>query len=312
MTSRIMAATLTIGQLNIAKQMCGYLIAPPASLKLIAVPLTSAEAACGNAGQESSFSPTILGDGGVSYGLWQWQGSRLTGPLGLRVWCTANNLDPTSIQGQCYFFLHELPTADGMGDKAAWITDTSNNGQPSRSLETLTADICTYYERPSAPDLDNRIAYAQQVARFMGSAPTPAPAPVQPAPAPVQSQPAPAPAPVWTAQPIPVPGASAVNPVLTALIVALAPAIESLATGLAAGLIKALIAQTAGTTVVTTTTPVVTAPVSAPAPAPALDLNSLASTLVPLLLTPLATSLPVLIAAELAKIIPQIPTGTKT
>ena len=171
------AATLTTAQLKVAQDMCGYLTTPAANLHLTPIPVNSAIAACGNAAQESGFDPTVLGDGGVSYGLFQWQGSRL---VNLRNWCQVNGLDSASVLGQCMFFLYELPTGDGMGADAAWITDTSNNGQPTRSLETLTADICQYYERPSVPDLDNRINYAHQVQAYLNLGPPPGPTPTLP------------------------------------------------------------------------------------------------------------------------------------
>ena len=168
--------TLTPTQLVTAKEIVGYLS--------VGIPVNTAIAFCGNIAQESSFDPTIKGDGGVSYGLCQWQGNRLSN---LEAWCTANGFDHASVEAQCKFILHELPTSDGVSDRVyGWLTDTSLNGQPIRPLKTLTADICDFYERPNQKyaNLNARIDYANQVAAVVTSTPVP-PAPPVPPPTPV-------------------------------------------------------------------------------------------------------------------------------
>ena len=167
-----MAAILTSAQLAIAKQIVGYL-SPP-------LPENSAIAVCGNVAQECAFDPTEVGDGGASKYWMQWTGARLTAYL---AWCTENKLAPTAVQA-IQFFNYELPTPNGAPLIVSWLMDTSNKGQPSRSLATLTADICQYYERAGQPDLDNRIAYAAQVAAFLNIAPTAATPATTPTPTP--------------------------------------------------------------------------------------------------------------------------------
>ncbi len=181
-----MATTLSQSELATAAQVVSYL-SPP-------LPLNSAIAFAGNMAQESSFNPLASGDGGVSNGLGQWGGARFTGtgpPMGLKPWCAANGFSPTSVIGQCKFVIYELPTSNGAPTIVPWLYDTSNNGQPTRSLATLTADIVTYYERAGKPELDNRIAYATQIAQYLANAaPAPAPTPI-PMPYPTVPMPSP-------------------------------------------------------------------------------------------------------------------------
>lgn len=196
------AATLTPAQLATARQCCIWLTTS-------GLPLNSAIAICGNIAQESKFNPTILGDGGVSFGLIQWQGTRLTN---MRTWCAQNGLDPNSLEGQCKFAVVEGPTGDGMGSKWAWLTDTSNGGQPSRSIDTLTADFSQYDERPSAPDLDYRINYAHQVQAYIAANP-------------ISVQPTPIPIPIPT--PIPPPTPTPTSPLITQIVDVLTPLLEA-------------------------------------------------------------------------------------
>ncbi len=170
--------SLSTAQLETAKQLVGYL-SPP-------LPLNSAIAVCGNVGQECAFNPSLAGDGGASKYWMQWTGSRLTA---YQSWCTNNGVSPTDPKA-IQFFNYELPMPDGAPLIVPWLMDTSNGGQPSRSLATLTADICQFYERAGTPALDNRISYATQVATFLSANPipgTPTPTPTTPTtpPAPV-------------------------------------------------------------------------------------------------------------------------------
>lgn len=166
-----MASILTAAQLATAAQLVGFL-AP--------LPRNSGIAVAGNAAQECGLNPTEAGDGGASKYWLQWQGVRLTN---YQAWCTANNLAPIAPQA-IQFFTYELPTENGAPLIVPWLMDTSNNGQPTRSIATLTADVCQFYERAGAPDLDNRIAYAQQIEAFLGPLPSPTPIPT-PIPTPV-------------------------------------------------------------------------------------------------------------------------------
>ncbi len=178
-----MAATLTSVQLATAKQVVGFLVAPGDG----AFPLNSAIGFCGNIGQESGFNPTAVGDGGASKYLCQWQKDRRTGPDGIETWCKAQGLDVTTVDAQCKFIRWEFPKQVS-ATVASWIYDTSGpGGQPTRSIATLTADIQDYYERPGDPQLDNRIAYANQVAAALGVSPPPSPPPPVPLPLPAPS-----------------------------------------------------------------------------------------------------------------------------
>lgn len=174
-----MASILTAAQLAVAKQLVGVLTPHFPSNTCIAV--------CGNVAQECSFNPTLAGDGGASKYWMQWQGSRLTA---YEAWCNAQGFPPTDPRG-IGFFAVEVVTADGYGSQPqlpTWLSDTSNNGQPSRSLATLTLDICYYYERAGTPMPDDRIAYANQVAAYLNVVPPPNPAP-SPTPSPTPIDP---------------------------------------------------------------------------------------------------------------------------
>ena len=92
-------------------------------------------AACGilaNIQKESGFNPHALGDSGTSYGICQWHNSRWDR---LKAYCTSNNLDSTTIEGQLRYLEYELKnfyssvwnrlksvknTAEGAYDAAAY------------------------------------------------------------------------------------------------------------------------------------------------------------------------------------------------
>lgn len=56
---------------------------------------------------ESGYKPVIDGDGGTSYGICQWHAGRKTNLIN---WCTENNLDYNTLEGQLKFLQYELPT----------------------------------------------------------------------------------------------------------------------------------------------------------------------------------------------------------
>ncbi len=67
-------------------------------------------AACGilaNIKQESNFKTGDWGDNGTSYGICQWHASRLTE---LQNYCSSNNLDYNTLEGQLSFLTYELQT----------------------------------------------------------------------------------------------------------------------------------------------------------------------------------------------------------
>lgn len=64
--------------------------------------------ACGilaNIKYESGFRPNVYGDGGTSYGICQWHNTRFTN---LKNYCSKNNYDYKSIEGQLHFLQYEL------------------------------------------------------------------------------------------------------------------------------------------------------------------------------------------------------------
>ena len=58
-----------------------------------------------NIQHESGFDPTALGDGGTSYGICQWHLGRWDN---LKSYCSENNLDVNSVEGQTAYLVWEL------------------------------------------------------------------------------------------------------------------------------------------------------------------------------------------------------------
>ena len=56
---------------------------------------------------ESGYRPTVVGDGGTSYGICQWHLGRKTNLIN---WCTENNYDYNTLEGQLRFLKYELTT----------------------------------------------------------------------------------------------------------------------------------------------------------------------------------------------------------
>ena len=64
--------------------------------------------ACGiiaNIQVESGFNPHALGDNGTSYGICQWHAGRWDN---MKVWCTSNGYDWTTLDGQLHYLEHDL------------------------------------------------------------------------------------------------------------------------------------------------------------------------------------------------------------
>ncbi len=306
-----MASTLTSAQLATAKQLAGYLTAPPAALKLVGLPLNSADGFLGNVAQECSFDPTLSGDAGASKFWCQWQGVRLTN---YEAWCAANNLAPTSTEAICYVLV-ELPTSNGAPTIVPWLYDTSNGGQPSRSIATLTEDICTYFERAGTPDLPDRIAYANQIAAYMaiqGTSPGASSVPVTPAAPATPSTPA------APAAPVPAPTTAAtLDPNILAAIVSLVEAREA---GFVRGL-SSLFAAASPATVASTISPAAPTaasiatelaallPSATAATTPTINLGSIAADLTPLLTSSINSTLPGLVASAVSTALPALMPG---
>ena len=68
-------------------------------------------AACGvvaNIYCESGFNPTVLGDGGTSYGICQWHAGRYTN---LKNWCSNNGKNYKTLDGQLWYLKYELESS---------------------------------------------------------------------------------------------------------------------------------------------------------------------------------------------------------
>jgi len=133
--------------------LANYLTVGWPTLDLPGLPRASVAAIVGNATQENQCRSTTEGakDHG-SDGLFQWRLDRLTI---MQAWCNANfKAGWQAIEPQAAFFCFECKR-DCLGlwdDLVAGV----------KTLDTLTANICDEYERPSVAGrvLDTRIGYA--------------------------------------------------------------------------------------------------------------------------------------------------------
>lgn len=113
----------------------------------------SAAAVTGNASGESNVQSVDPNVSEGSDGSMQWLGTRLTD---MKAWCTANFGGWQSLKPQAAYFIYECMTKY----PSVWTYITT--GAATRSIPTLTADVCDYYEIPAkaTENLDNRIAQA--------------------------------------------------------------------------------------------------------------------------------------------------------
>lgn len=135
-----------------AKELAGYLMAGFPELNLLGYPLTSACAVVGNAWRENLIKPVTEGvkDHG-SDGLFQWRLERLTGnpelpgqsnvKWGMQPWCIKHFGDWKTIKAQSAFFLYEVA-------RDYKVLDAELKAG-TKSIETMTANICDVFERPS-------------------------------------------------------------------------------------------------------------------------------------------------------------------
>lgn len=138
-------------------------------------PLVSASASVGNATQESACLPVNPSKDG-SNGLYQWRGLRLSD---LQSYARQRNLDWQLMETQAAFHMVEMQR-----DYATLYADLLAG---TKSLETLTADICDIYERPAAQyaNLNNRILAAKATYGMITIVPPPIPPPEPSNPVPV-------------------------------------------------------------------------------------------------------------------------------
>lgn len=136
------------------KELAGYLLSGFSEYGLKPWSLKGACASVGNATQENSCLPVTEGakDHG-SDGIYQWRLYRLAE---LKSWAASKGLDWTTIKTQAAF--HMLEMQRDYATLNQWLIDGA------KPLETLTADICDIYERPSVAGrvLDYRIKFARE------------------------------------------------------------------------------------------------------------------------------------------------------
>jgi len=220
-------------------------------------------------------------------GIASWNGSR---QALLKAFCDRHKLAYTDLTAQLDFVLAEIWNPPGYPTVKAAIQSATT------TVQQMISVFVESYERPAAPgpEITRAESGISDLMSDPGLGVTVAPVIVLPLPPPAVPAPLPSP-------PVALPGVSLMDPTLIA---ALAPIVEALA----AGLFRALITQLSATTVAggVVTPGTVASPTVA---APAINLGSLANELVPLLTSQLTTSLPGLIAAEVARLVPT--TGAK-
>jgi hypothetical protein len=220
-------------------------------------------------------------------GIASWNGGR---QALLKAFCDRHKLAYTDLTAQLDFVLAEIWNPPGYPTVKAAIQSATT------TVQEMIAVFVQSYERPAAPgpEITRAESGISDLMSDPGLGVTVAPVIVLPIPPPAVPTPLPS-------SPVALPGVSLMD---AALIAALAPIVEALA----AGLFRALITQLSTTTVaggVVTPSPVLTTPTAAPA----INLGSLVNELAPLLTSQLTNSLPGLIAAEVARLVP--PTGAK-
>jgi Phage tail lysozyme len=138
------------------------------------LPLISSCGVGGNGTVESDCRSVNLNVVEESNGALQWLGDRL---IAMKAFCVANFGSWQALGPQSAFFGYECMTQY----PALWA-DLMAGTKP---LKTLTANICTFYERPGIPRLDERIADAEAIfATMLPSPPPPPPPPPPPLPPP--------------------------------------------------------------------------------------------------------------------------------
>jgi len=115
--------------------------------------LTPEQAAgiAGNLYIESGFNTTILGDGGMSYGLAQWHKERRTN---LFNWAKSKNLDPKDFITQLKFLWKELNTTE---------LSSLNKLRQTDSPSSAAASFAKNFERPASKDYSARSGAAENI-----------------------------------------------------------------------------------------------------------------------------------------------------
>ena len=93
-----------------------------------------------NARHESNFNYTVVGDGGTSYGIFQWHASRWTS---LKAWCSENGYDWQNADGQIAYLRQELTT--GYKDVLDYLLDLEDSDVGAFDGAYY---MCVHFEKP--------------------------------------------------------------------------------------------------------------------------------------------------------------------
>ena len=257
------------------KEFAGYFVA------MGYPPISAAAIAGGNGTQENSCLPTTAGakDHG-SDGSLQWRGTRLTELQAMPAWDT--------LKTQAAFTIRELQRdyKSLEADLRAGVKSGATEEEVKHRLASLTLNFCDVFERPSADGRmpERRISFAEQTLALISPASAPSIVAEKinmPAP-PLLGGEFPAAFRVQTPAPRAPIGASTMPPLDPALVAQLIAILAPVAESLISGLVKGLISQLAG--------------------------SSLPGGIVGLPALPIPPAqLAQLIAAEIAKLAPQVP-----
>lgn len=113
-------------------------------------------ALAGNAWRESHINPTLAQLGGTAFGLFQWDGERRDKLL---TWLSENGYTSTDANGQMEYLVIEdewIGTYDGISSLTEFLHSDS------KDIASLTTAFCTCWERPSVPELQERIDFANK------------------------------------------------------------------------------------------------------------------------------------------------------
>ena len=113
--------------------------------------IEQAKGIVGNLYQESGLNTTAVGDRGRSFGLAQWQGSRLQGLINF---ANKKGTKKEDLETQLEYIWEELNTTEKKALRA--LKSVSN-------VEQATTVFMKYYERPGTPKLENRINFAKSL-----------------------------------------------------------------------------------------------------------------------------------------------------
>jgi len=94
-----------------------------------------------NARHESNFNYTVVGDGGTSYGIFQWHAGRWNS---LKTWCTENGYDWQNADGQMAYFRHELET--GYSDVLNYLQNVEDSDVGAFDGAYY---MCVHFEKPA-------------------------------------------------------------------------------------------------------------------------------------------------------------------